>query len=168
MASINYRSEVLSSDPDTIERLIRSSGFFYENEIPVARSLAEETLQQGEKSGYKFIFAEQDGKTVGYAAYGFVDGTDATYDLYWIAVDDSLRGKGIGKGILLKLIQSLKEENARHLIAETSSLKKYDPTRNFYLKTGFVQQAVLPDFYRLGDDKIFFVLKLNSLTPANS
>ena len=160
MNSITFRTQVIDSDPDTIELIIRSSGFFYEDEIPVARELAEETLKHGNVSGYKFVFAESEGLTVGYAAYGFIDGTDGSYDLYWIAVDDKLRGKGIGKSILEQVMAVVKLEKGRQLIAETSSLSKYQPTREFYLRQGFTMVATVPDFYRVGDDKVFFVRKV--------
>ncbi|MDP3463023.1 MAG: GNAT family N-acetyltransferase [Bacteroidales bacterium] len=164
MTSVTYRYQVKADDPDTIETIVRSTGFFYEDEIPIARELAEETLLIGDKSGYRFVFAEVNGQTLGYAAYGFIDGTDACYDLYWIAVHEDARGKGLGKGILNEVVKSLKQENGRQLIAETSSLPKYKPTREFYLNTGFIQQAVLPDFFREGDHKVFFVLRTDQLS----
>ncbi|NOU48805.1 MAG: GNAT family N-acetyltransferase [Bacteroidales bacterium] len=160
MNSVTFRTHIIDSDPDTIEFIIRSSGFFYEDEIPVARELAEETIKHGYASGYKFVFAEINGETLGYAAYGFIDGTDGSYDLYWIAVDDKLRGKGIGKAILEKVMTVVKLENGRQLIAETSSLSKYLPTREFYLHQGFTMVATVPDFFRVGDDKVFFVRKV--------
>lgn len=160
MNSIVFRSYVIDSDPDTIETIIRSSGFFYEEEVPIARELAEETLKHGDLSGYKFVFAEIDGESLGYAAYGFIDGTDGSYDLYWIAVRNELRGKGIGKAILEQVMMVLKKENGRQLIAETSSLEKYLPTREFYLHHGFNLVAIIPNFFRVGDDKVFFVKKV--------
>jgi GNAT superfamily N-acetyltransferase len=160
MNSVTFRTHIIDSDPDTIERIVRSSGFFYEEEIPIARELAEETLKNGKASGYNFVFAEIDGKTLGYAAYGFIDGTDGCYDLYWIAIDDEMRGKGIGKAILEQVMTVVKAEKGRQLIAETSSLEKYIPTRTFYLNNGFRLVATVPDFFRVGDDKVFFVRKV--------
>jgi ribosomal protein S18 acetylase RimI-like enzyme len=160
MSDIKFRSMLINTDPDTIEEIVRSTSFFYEDEIPIARQLAEETLTHGAKAGYKFIFAEDNGRTLGYAAYGHVDGTDGTYDLYWIAVHNSARGKGIGTSILTEIIEQLIKSNARQLIAETSSLPKYEPTRCFYLNNSFVLQASLPDFFRIGDDKLFYIRRL--------
>jgi GNAT superfamily N-acetyltransferase len=160
MNTVTFRTKVIENDPDTIESIVRSSGFFYEDEIPIARELAEETLKQGDASGYKFVFAEEDGNTLGYAAYGFIDGTDGSYDLYWIAVRDDLRGKGIGKAILEQVMIVLQKENGRQLIAETSSLEKYLPTRAFYLRHEFSLVATIPDFFRVGDDKVFYVRKV--------
>lgn len=160
MHNLTFRTHIIDSDPDTIEKIIRSSNFFYENEVPVARSLAEETLEIGEASGYKFVFADLNGETLGYAAYGFIDGTDGSYDLYWIAVSNEARGKGIGKMILGQIFNVLIKEKGRQLIAETSSLEKYHPTRAFYLNNGFSLVATVPDFYRVGDDKVFFVRRV--------
>ena len=36
----------------------------------------------------------------------------------------------------------------------------YLPTRKFYEKVGYVNEASIRDFYREGDDKIFYVKRL--------
>jgi hypothetical protein len=40
---------------------------------------------------------------------------------------------------------------------ETSSRPQYDVTRSFYRKRGFAEEAVLKDFYDLGDHKVIYV-----------
>ena len=40
---------------------------------------------------------------------------------------------------------------------ETSSQPKYEPTRQFYLRSGYTVEAVLKDFYAENDDKVVFV-----------
>jgi hypothetical protein len=44
----------------------------------------------------------------------------------------------------------------RLFLIETSSLPSYTPTRNFYLKHGYEQAAVIRDFYTDGDDQVIF------------
>ena len=48
-------------------------------------------------------------------------------------------------------------ENARMIIAETSSQPKYDKARLFYERLGFMEAARIRDFYRVGDDKIIYI-----------
>ena len=39
---------------------------------------------------------------------------------------------------------------------ETSSKDKYAPTRHFYQRLGYVENARIRDFYRLGDDLLIY------------
>ena len=41
-----------------------------------------------------------------------------------------------------------------------SSRADYEPTRAFYLRVGYVEEARLRDFYARGDDKVFYVKRL--------
>jgi hypothetical protein len=46
------------------------------------------------------------------------------------------------------------------LIAETSGLEHYAPTRAFYIKNNFILEASLKDFYTEGDDKLFYTKRI--------
>ena len=70
-----------------------STGVFSPGEIQIAVELADERLAKGEASGYYFVFAEEDGQVRGYACYGPIALTVGSYDLYWIAVAKSTRGR---------------------------------------------------------------------------
>jgi len=48
----------------------------------------------------------------------------------------------------------------RMVIAETSTLDKYAPTRKFYLSMGYDQESVIRDFYKIGDGKVTFVKRV--------
>lgn len=155
--SVAFRTHITPEDIENVREIISSSGFFYDFEVPVAVELAEEAVQEGEKCGYFFVFAGIDGKTIAYSCYGHIAGTDAGYDLYWIATHDSLRGTGIGKLLLEKTEQIVKERGARYLIAETSTIEKYTPTRFFYEKNNYENEAHIRDFYKPGDGKVIYV-----------
>jgi GNAT superfamily N-acetyltransferase len=157
MKQIIFRQDVVSDDVERVKDILVSSGFFYDIEIPVALELLEDRLEKGNRSDYHFVFAEVDGRTLAYSSFGAVDGTLGTFDLYWIATHDDFRGQGIGKKLLEETHRIVREMGGRMLIAETSSLEKYSPTRHFYLQSGYVKEAELPDFYRTGDGKVFFV-----------
>ncbi|MEK7828453.1 MAG: GNAT family N-acetyltransferase, partial [Deltaproteobacteria bacterium] len=86
--------------------------------------------------------------------------TDGVYDIYWIAIDPPWQGKKVGKMIMKHLENMLARENARMIIAETSSQPKYDKARLFYERLGFMEAARIRDFYRVGDDKIIYIKKL--------
>ena len=50
----------------------------------------------------------------------------------------------------------LKKAGARILIVETLGTDAFQPTRDFYLKNGFDEEARIRDFYEDGGDKVVF------------
>jgi ribosomal protein S18 acetylase RimI-like enzyme len=159
-ASIIFRENVLPGDPGTVREIVASTGFFYDHEIAVAVELVDERLQKGLPSGYLFLFAEQDGRTVGYSCFGEIACTSGSYDLYWIAVHDEFRNRGIGKILLEKTEALIAGRQGRAVWVETSGQEKYSPTRKFYLRFGYKEEAVLRDFYGANDDKVIYVKRL--------
>jgi len=154
------RTEVKESDPAAIREIIRSSGFFREDEVDVAVELAEERLAKGAASGYEFIFAEIGGDVVSYACYGLIPCTLVSYDLYWIATRNDQRGTGVGRIVLAEVEKSILALGGKAIYVETSGMAKYEPTRAFYLKNGYPEKARFEDFYAEGDDKVVYVKKL--------
>jgi ribosomal protein S18 acetylase RimI-like enzyme len=77
-----------------------------------------------------------------------------TWDLYWMAVDGTMRGKGIGRGLCAAIDARIREAGGRIVRAETSSRDDYAGTVAFYLRTGYTISGRIPDFYRPGDDLI--------------
>jgi len=122
--------------------------------------LVDERLEKGEKSGYFFLFAERDGRVIGYCCYGPIACTEGSYDLYWIAVHDDCRGQGIGKVLMKKCEELIAARGGRGIWVETSGQEKYQPTRDFYVHNQYHLEAVLTDFYGPGDDKFVFVKRV--------
>jgi len=156
MNSLSYRQDVLPSDPAAVLQIVRSSGFFSPAEIELAEELVYDKLTNPENSSYRFLFAEHRDLVVGYTCYGLIPATDGSYDLYWIAVTDAIRGRGLGKQLLLKTEEIIKCLNGRRVYAETSSRDLYLPTRLFYEKCRYLREAVLVDFYAPGDSKMIY------------
>jgi ribosomal protein S18 acetylase RimI-like enzyme len=159
-APLIFRENVLPADALAVRAIVASSGFFYDHEVEVAVELVEERLQKGLKSGYHFLFVEQDGQPVGYSCYGEIACTEGSYDLYWIAVHNECRGQGIGKILLKKNEELIAALGGRCIWVETSAQEKYQPTRDFYVHNNYLTEAVLKDFYGPGDDKFIFVKRL--------
>ena len=157
---LTFREEVLPGDPVSVRDIVTSTGFFYDHEIAVAVELVEERLRQGLKSGYLFLFAEQGGRTVGYTCFGEIACTVGSYDLYWIAVHGECRSRGIGKVLLQRTEALIAGRKGRAVWVETSGQKKYAATRNFYLRSGYREEAVLKGFYGPDDDKFIYVKHL--------
>lgn len=154
---IAFRTDVREADIETVRQIVTSTGFFYDSEIPVAVELVEERLELGLKSDYFFVFADIDGRTVAYACFGPIAGAEGSFDLYWIAAHNDYRGKGIGKLLIGETHRTIRDMGGRLVIAETSTMEKYTPTRHFYDQMGYALEARIDDFYKKGDGKVFFV-----------
>jgi GNAT superfamily N-acetyltransferase len=157
---IHYRLEITPADPPRIRELVSSTGVFSRVEVDCAVELADERLAKGPASGYHFVFAEYDGKVQGYTCYGPIALTLGSYDLYWIAVDRSTQGRGLGRALLEKTEELIRQENGRRVYIETSTRPPYAPTRAFYLRTDYQLAVVLDDFYAAGDGKAIYVKAL--------
>jgi ribosomal protein S18 acetylase RimI-like enzyme len=114
----------------------------------------------GNQAGEIWIAAEYKNKTVALAFCAPEKLTDGTYNLYLIAVHKEYQGMGIGSHMIEYISSMLKADNARILIVETSGLAHFGNTRKFYIQKGFVQEAIIHDFYQQGEDKIIFVKKI--------
>ncbi|MGD8562325.1 MAG: GNAT family N-acetyltransferase [Desulfarculaceae bacterium] len=160
-SGLTWRTEPESADVQAVERLAADSGFFNPAEVAIARELVQERLAKGNSSGYLFLFAEEKNRILGYACYGPIAGTKASWDLFWIVVERTLRSQGIGDLVLCETEKRAAQQGADRLYVETSSREQYGPTRGFYMDRGYAVEAVLRDFYASGDDKIIFVKMLS-------
>jgi len=130
---------------------------FREDEIAVALELVDADASQG----YRFVVAEVEGEVAGYACFGATPMTKGTFDLYWIAVDPSLQGRGIGRALLRAAEDAVRAEGGRMLLIETAGKPAYDATRAVYGACGYREVARVPDFYEDGDDKVVYARRLD-------
>lgn len=154
--NVTLRDRVLPSDAQAVRDIVASTGFFYEPEIDVAVELIEDRITRGDASDYQFLFADMDGRTVGYACFGPIACTVGSYDLYWIAVRSDVRSQGVGRMLIEETERRIASQAGRAVYIETSSRAQYEPTRHFYERCGYRKEATLADFYADGDDKVVY------------
>jgi ribosomal protein S18 acetylase RimI-like enzyme len=82
------------------------------------------------------------------------------YDLYWIAIDPAVQGKGFGRRLIEYAEGEIVKCGGRMLLIETSSQESYGDTIRFYKKAGYKLVARIKNFYRIGDDKLVFSKEL--------
>ena len=111
---------------------------------------------------YEFVGAFEDERLVGYACFGATPATDGTYDLYWLAVDPAVQGRGIGRALVRDVEQQLVARGGRLLVVETSSRAAYAATRRFYARSGYAEAARVRDFYAPADDRILLTTRLTT------
>jgi len=149
--------DLTPADRPALEKILSSSGYFYDFEIEVALSLADETFEKGqEKSGYYWIRLIEDGKVIGFANFGQNPSSVHSWDLYWIAIQEEYRKMHYGSVILKEAEERIRSLGGKIVWIETSGRPLYEPTRHFYLKNGYVIEATLREFYGPGDDKIVY------------
>ncbi|MCA9064035.1 MAG: GNAT family N-acetyltransferase [Planctomycetaceae bacterium] len=149
-----FRNDVRPEDAEAVRDIVTATEFFRPDETAIAVELVEERLNRGVASGYEFLFAEADGKVVGYTCYGPIACTLGSYDLFWIAVHPAWQGRSLGKKLLNLTEQAIISAGGRHIYIETSGKPQYAPTRGFYERCGYTEVSVLTDFYDRDDDKV--------------
>lgn len=160
-AEVRWRREVRPADAAAVGALVAATGFFTAAEAAVAVELVEERLARGPACGYEFLLAEDpQGRLLGYACYGPIPCTQASFDLYWIAVDPAIQGRGLGRALLAESEALIRQVGGRRVYIETSARGQYAATRGFYGAVGYAQAAFLEDFYAPGDGKVIYAKAL--------
>ncbi len=149
----------LTSDKDAILRVAVDSGLFPKEHVWELEDLMEGQLES-ESEGLHWIVDEHEGEVLAAAYYAPEVLTEGTWNLYFIAVQEALKGKGRGSALLQYIETTLRNQGERILIIETSALEDFELTRKFYLKHGYSEEARIREFYGPGDDKIVFWRKL--------
>ena len=154
-------STATKADKAQITDITARAGVFSQEEIDSVPVMFDEYLEYGtEGDGYNFLVYREGDQVLGYAIFGYRDLTDGVYDLYWIAVDPNARRKGVGRALLTASEEAVRAMGGRIIIIETSGTAEYESTREFYVRTGCVNEAVIKDYYKPGDDLWIFTKKV--------
>lgn len=151
-----FRNHLLEKDLKELTVVMQSTGLFYDFEIEVALEVLQSILDRGEASGYYCIIATKNGVCVGYAVYGPTPCTLSGWDIYWMAVQKELQGKGLGSDLIKRTEQEIALQGGTAVWIETSGRPAYLPTRKFYEKHQYLKLAEIPGFYAPGDSKVIY------------
>jgi ribosomal protein S18 acetylase RimI-like enzyme len=149
-----------------IKALMEGLDVFTKAEVKCALELVDLSFSYPAQEEYVFDVEVEDGKVLGFICYGQSELSDRAYDLYWIAVAKEHQSKKVGTKLLNHMEDVAKGKKARIIVAETSSQDSYGSTRHFYTKRGYLLEASIKDFYKHGDDKVFFVKRFAYPTAA--
>jgi aminoglycoside 6'-N-acetyltransferase I len=144
------------ADVHTIEKFLGKVKTFTRGEVGIAMELINITANNPGQKDYNIFVDEVRKKILGYYCVGKRPLTDAVYDLYWIVTNPEHPKKGIGKKLLEHAEKFVLTNNARWLLAETSSKESYAAARNFYLRNRYSIIAEINDFYSVGDNLMVF------------
>jgi ribosomal protein S18 acetylase RimI-like enzyme len=149
-------------DGGRIQEITAKTGMFNDEEVQCVADIWQQHLQLGEEaSGYTFYVDKEFDCVLGFVCVGPRGLTDRVYDLYWIVVDPDAQRRGIGRNLLEKAEQIVRESGGRILVIETSGTEKYTGTRAFYNSCGYLHEATLLDLYADGDDLCIFTKRIN-------
>jgi D-alanine-D-alanine ligase len=146
----------LDTDGPSILELTAAISVFNPTEVSCVEELWNAYRDKGEASGYAFLVYRDGDHVLGFACFGPHPLTQGTFDLYWIAVDPTAQGRGIGRALLSRVEAEVQALGGRLLLIETSGTPAYAPTRRFYEVCGYPPEAVIHDFYAPGDDLLIF------------
>lgn len=142
-----------AADRGRIAEITRAVGVFRDAEVPVALEVFDGAVAGS--PDYLALGAEHEGRLAGWICWGPTPCTLGTYDLYWMAVEPSLHGAGLGSALLQAMEQRLAGV-ARLVVVETSGRPAYAATRGFYEARGYRAASRIPDFYAPGDDQVVY------------
>ena len=144
MAAGQVLRPVTVEDRPAIERMFRSNTIFGPHEVTVALEVFDASLNPGQ-TDYESVGVELDERVVGWICWGPTPCTEGTFDMYWIAVDPSVHGAGLGSMLVAEMERRL-TGRARLIVVETGGRKEYDATRGFYLARNYEEAARVKDF----------------------
>jgi len=144
------------SDREPLLAMLRRIEQFKPDEVSVAEELIEASISDSISSGYTCIVASEADEILGYVCFGPTPMTQATFDLYWIAVSPEAQGRGLGKQLYAACETEVRRAGGRQVRIETSSQELYAATGGFYARLGFDVVGRLADFYAPGDDLLIF------------
>lgn len=154
MAIRPFRKE----DVEPLVELVQATQVFREEEIDVARELMEIVAEVRDQKDYVIAtYADETGVVRGYYCVGHTPMTETTYDLYWIAVDPRMHGKGIGNELIRHCEDFVRQQGGKLIIAETSSMEKYTKTRQFYEHQHYIEASRINDYYAPGDGLVVYI-----------
>ena len=156
-----FRAEARVADLDAVEHLVRQTKVFNDSEVAIARELVQETLAKGaDVSGYHFLFADGPDGVEGYTCFGPIAGTNARWELYWIAVAPSAHRSKLGTRLQSASEAAIRAMGGVMVIAETSTRPDYAPARRFYRAQGYTLAAEVADWHDEGDGLAIYTKRL--------
>ena len=148
--------EMRSGDRDAVQQMLIDSKSFSEEEMRVALVLLEEGLAGGLEGDYPLFVAELDGRVCGYVCIGRTPLTRSTWHLYWMCVHPRAQGCGIGRALQAQVEQFIRSQGGERVALETSGRADYERSRRFYERAGYLVAGRIPDYYKPGDDCVFY------------
>lgn len=149
-----------ADERDEVVQLAREAHVFNVEEIAAVEELFDDYVAKGRASTYQFLVYRLDRHVMGFTCYGPRSLTRGTFDLFWIGTAPGAQRRGVGHALLEAAEQAVRSTGGRLLIVETSSRPEYEPARRFYDSHGYRREALVKDFYDMGDSLVLYSKKV--------
>jgi ribosomal protein S18 acetylase RimI-like enzyme len=144
------------ADTPALLAMTAATNVFKPMEVDTLKEVLDDYHAYEAAAGARCFVLEQHDELVGFEYHATEPMTDGTWALWWIVVKPHTQGRGLGARLLKHAEDDARTHGARVFFIETSGLPQYEPTRRFYLKYGYEQEARLRDYYAAGDDQVLF------------
>ena len=148
------------SDRTRVADIVQATGVFRPEEVAIALEVLDSAVAKPGMDYHALGAYDELGLLLGFTCYGNTPCTEATWDLYWIAVDPAGHRRGVGRALMASTETAIATAGGRLVVVETSSRPDYGPTRAFYEALAYRATARIPDFYAAGDDLIVYTKRL--------
>ena len=136
--------------------LTAATGVFKPLEVETLREVLDDYYDHEAAAGHRCFVLADGPHLLGFEYHAPEPMTVGSWALWWIVVRADQHGQGLGRRLLAFAEEDARGCGANVLWVETSGTPHYEPTRRFYLKHGYDQEARLRDYYAAGDDQIIF------------
>ena len=147
---------ITPADSEAVVRLAVASGLFPADETGPLEGMMADFFGGHAGDGHACVIDEEQGEPLGVAYYQPKPAADRVWDLTMIAVRADRQGLGRGTALMRHVEDELRAGGYRMLLVETSSLPAFEPTRTFYAKLGYEEEARVRDYWAAGDDMVLF------------
>jgi ribosomal protein S18 acetylase RimI-like enzyme len=148
-------------DRKAIISISKDVDVFTKEEVDTVDGLFDEYLHDREARDYVFAVAcDEKRRLLGFVCYGPTPLTDRTYDAYWLAVSKQAQGQGLGRALFVWMEEQLRAQGVRLIVLETSGTPQYAAARHMYDVLGYTGRLAVKDFYRAGDDLLYYAKPL--------
>lgn len=148
------------SDRRRVAEIVRATGVFRPAEVDIALEVFDGATAKPGVDYHALGAYDETGRLIGFTCYGPTPCTEATWDLYWIAVDPGTHRRGVGRALMHAAERGIAEAGGQLVVVETSSRPDYDPTRAFYHALAYQATARIPHFYAPQDDLVVYTKRL--------
>jgi len=138
-----------SSDREDVLAMLVACGAFNEEEVRAALEILD-------SFEFTLLGAEVEGKLAGYVCLDRIALTQSTWHVYWLCVHPAMQRRGIGAALIEHGADFARRRGGERLVLETSGRPDYEGARRFYEKAGFQVVGRIADYYRAGDDCIYY------------
>jgi len=144
--------DAVRGDREQVRDMLICCGAFSDEEVRVAL----EVLDAGFDGDYATFVAAVGGIVRSYICVGQTPLTRATWHLYWLCTHPVAQRQGLARALERHAASFVAANGGERLIVETSGRPDYESTRRFYERAGYQPAGRIADYYKRGDDCIFY------------